>query len=54
MSSPTYASGNGEQSPTGADVTGNDPLDANTPSNSTTQRAWAQHLVSTWGTAAAG
>ena len=54
MSSPTCASGNGKQSPTSADVMGNNPLDANTPSNSTRQRAWVQHLVSTWGTDAAG
>ena len=31
-------------------VTGNDPTDANVPSNSTYQQGWAQHLVNRWGT----
>ncbi len=31
-------------------VTGNDPNDANVPSNSSYQQGWAQHLVSRWGT----
>ncbi|HVO95692.1 MAG TPA: glycoside hydrolase family 44 protein [Terriglobales bacterium] len=31
-------------------ITGNDPNDANVPSNSTFQQSWAQHLVSRWGT----
>jgi PKD repeat protein len=31
-------------------VTGNDPTDANVPSNSTFQQSWAQHLVNRWGT----
>jgi hypothetical protein len=35
-------------------VTGNDPNDANVPSNSDLQQAWVQHLVSRWGTNAAG
>ncbi len=35
-------------------MTGNDPNDANVPSNSTFQQGWVQHLVSRWGTNAAG
>ena len=35
-------------------VTGNDPNDANVPSNSTFQQSWAQHLVNRWGTNANG
>jgi glycosyl hydrolase family 44 len=35
-------------------VTGNDPNDANVPSNSTFQQAWVQHLISRWGTNASG
>jgi hypothetical protein len=35
-------------------VSGNDPNDANVPSNSTFQQSWVQHLVSRWGTNAAG
>ena len=31
-------------------VTGNDPNDANVPSNSTLQQSWAEHLVNRWGT----
>ena len=31
-------------------VTGNDPTDANVPSNSIYQQGWAQHLVNRWGT----
>jgi hypothetical protein len=38
----------------GSLVTGNDPNDANVPSNSTFQQGWVQHLVSRWGTNAAG
>ncbi|HEY7290353.1 MAG TPA: glycoside hydrolase family 44 protein [Vicinamibacterales bacterium] len=45
--------GNGVRS-NGQFVTGNDPNDANVPSNSTLQQAWVQHLVSRWGTNAAG
>ncbi len=36
--------------PDGQFVTGNDPNDANVPSNSTFQQGWVQHLVSRWGT----
>jgi PKD repeat protein len=35
-------------------VTGNDPNDANVPSNSTYQQSWAQHLVVLWGSNANG
>ena len=35
-------------------VTGNDPNDANVPSNAAFQRGWVQHLVNRWGTAASG
>ena len=35
-------------------VSGNDPNDANVPSDSTFQQAWAQHLVTRWGTNANG
>jgi Glycoside hydrolase family 44 len=35
-------------------VTGNDPNDANVPSNSSFQQGWVQHLVSRWGTNANG
>jgi hypothetical protein len=35
-------------------VTGNDPNDANVPSNSTYQQNWMQHLVSRWGSNANG
>ena len=46
--------GNGIRSSDGQFVTGNDPNDANVPSNSTFQQGWVQHLVSRWGTNAAG
>ena len=45
--------GNGVRSD-GQYVTGNDPNDANVPSNSTLQQAWVQHLVSRWGSNASG
>ena len=35
-------------------VTGNDPNDANVPSNSSFQQGWVQHLVSRWGANANG
>ena len=38
----------------GTKVTGNDPNDANVPSNAQYQKEWAQHLVSRWGAAASG
>ena len=45
--------GNGVRS-SGGYVTGNDPNDANLPSNSTFQQGWAQHLVNRWGSNANG
>jgi hypothetical protein len=45
--------GNGVQM-TGAELTGNDPTDANMPSDPAFQQGWVQHLVNTWGTAAQG
>jgi Glycoside hydrolase family 44/SdrD B-like domain len=45
--------GNGVKSG-GGYVTGNDPADANVPSDSTFQQGWVQHLVGRWGTAAVG
>jgi len=45
--------GNGVRSG-GGYVTGNDPNDANVPSNSAFQQGWAQHLVNRWGTNANG
>ena len=33
----------------GTNVTGNDPNDANVPSNAQYQKEWAQHLVTRWG-----
>ena len=45
--------GNGVRSSSGY-VTGNDPNDANLPSNSTFQQGWAQHLVNRWGSNASG
>ena len=35
-------------------IKGNNPNDANVPSNSTYQQGWLQHLLSKWGTAAKG
>ena len=35
-------------------VAGNDPNDANVPSNSSLQQAWVQHLVARWGTNGSG
>lgn len=46
--------GNGVLKSTGANVSGNDPNDANVLTDSTFQQQWVQHLVSTWGTAANG
>ena len=45
--------GNGVRT-NGQFVTGNDPNDANVPSNSTFQQGWVQHLVNRWGTNANG
>jgi hypothetical protein len=38
----------------GADVTGNDPNDANVPADSAFQKAWMDHLVARWGSASSG
>src|SRR5689334_8528242 len=38
----------------GQNVTGNNPNDANTMVDSTFQQSWVQHLISRWGSAAAG
>ena len=45
--------GNGVRT-NGLFVVGNDLDDASMPSDAVFQRAWVQHLVSTWGTAATG
>ena len=45
--------GNGVRT-NGQFVTGNDPNDANVPSNAVFQQGWVQHLVGRWGTNAAG
>ncbi|HEX8704912.1 MAG TPA: glycoside hydrolase family 44 protein, partial [Myxococcaceae bacterium] len=45
--------GNGIQM-TGAALTGNDPTDANMPSDPAFQQGWVRHLVNRWGTAAQG
>src|SRR6185503_2129168 len=46
--------GNGVRASTGANITGNDPNDANMPSDATFQRGWVQHLVTRWGNSSAG
>jgi len=46
--------GNGVLKSTGANVTGNDMNDSNVPNSVGIEQAWAQHLVTTWGTAANG
>src|SRR5204862_119848 len=46
--------GNGVLKSTGQDVAGNDPSDADVPNTVGIEQAWAQHLVTTWGTAANG
>jgi hypothetical protein len=46
--------GNGVSSSSGQPITGNDPHDANVPSDSSTQQAWVAHLVGRFGLAAAG
>ncbi len=45
--------GNGVK-PGGAYVTGNNPLDANVPSDVVFQQGWIQHLIGKWGTSAQG
>lgn len=46
--------GNGVLSSTGQNITNNDPNDASTPSDSTFQRGWVQHLTNKWGLSSAG
>jgi len=46
--------GNGVLASNNQPITTNDPNDASTPSDSTTQKAWVQHLVARWGLAASG
>ena len=46
--------GNGISAATAKPITGNDPLDANTPNSVAIQQAWVQHLLGTWGPAANG
>jgi hypothetical protein len=46
--------GNGVRASDGQFVTGNDPNDANTPSDSQFQLGWMQHLTTRWGTASNG
>jgi hypothetical protein len=46
--------GNGVSQATGQHITGNDPNDANVPADSTFQKAWVQHIVSTFGPAQSG
>src|SRR5580658_8894286 len=46
--------GNGISSVTAKPITGNNPLDANTPNAVSIQQGWIQHLIDTWGLAASG
>jgi hypothetical protein len=46
--------GNGVSSATGKNITGNNPLDANTPNSVAIQQGWIQHLINTWGPASSG
>jgi hypothetical protein len=46
--------GNGVSAATGQPLTGNDPNDANVPSNAAFQQGWVQQLVAKWGPAAQG
>lgn len=41
--------GNGISAATGNPITGNNPLDANTPNSVSIQQAWVQHLIQKWG-----
>jgi PKD repeat protein len=42
--------GNGVSTATGANITGNDPNDANVAADSSFQAGWVQHIVNVWGT----
>jgi hypothetical protein len=46
--------GNGISAATGNPITGNNPLDANTPNSVAIQQAWVAHLIKTWGLEADG
>jgi hypothetical protein len=46
--------GNGISAATGNAITGNNPLDANTPNSVSIQQAWVQHLIQKWGLSANG
>jgi hypothetical protein len=46
--------GTGIKASTNQRITNNDPLDANTPNNSTFQQGWLQHVVGKFGSKAAG
>src|SRR5438270_673430 len=46
--------GNGILKSTGQNIVGNDPNDANVPNSASLEGNWAQHIVSTFGTAANG
>jgi hypothetical protein len=46
--------GNGISAATGNPITGNNPLDANTPNSVSIQQAWVQHLIQKWGLSASG
>lgn len=46
--------GNGITNGTSTPITGNDPNDANFPTNSAFQQAWIRHLTNTWGLATNG
>jgi hypothetical protein len=46
--------GNGISAATGKNITGNNPLDANTPNSVSIQQAWMQHLIGTWGLSSSG
>jgi hypothetical protein len=44
--------GNGLSAATGKEITGNDPFDSGVPNTPAIQKAWVQHLVAKYGTAA--
>jgi hypothetical protein len=46
--------GNGIASSTGAEITNNNPTDANFPTNSTFQSGYVQHLIGRWGNSTNG
>ncbi len=46
--------GNGVASPSGANITNNNPNDANFPTNSAFQQSYVQHLIGRWGSSTNG